>query len=93
MVTKKKLAPKKSTTRKKKPVPVPRTALHSPTIDMPRFYQDVTPQQYFGVASNYGWEGPIIAASASIHAPVPVPARPVLRIRTAAAPIATCQEP
>ena len=85
MVTKRKLAPKKSAARKKKPMPMPmpRMHLHSPSIDLPHFYQNVTPQQYFGVASNYGWEGPSIVASASLRNPLPVPARPVLRIRTA----------
>ena len=81
MVTKKKPATKRSVARKMKPVP--HTHRHRPSIDLPHFYQNVTPQQYYGVVSNYGWEGPSIVDSPSVRPSQSVPARPVLRIRTA----------
>lgn len=81
MVTKRKSVTKKNIARKKKPVP--RMHLHSPSTDLPRFHQNVTPQQYYGIVSNYGWEGPSIVDSASVRPAQPVPATPALRIRTA----------
>ena len=56
--------------KKKATVRKPRKTRAS--LDMSHaFYPAITPEQYFGIVSQYGWEGPSVAASSSLH---PLPA-------------------
>ena len=34
------------------------------------FHPAITPQQYFGIHSNYGWEGPSVDEGSAVHPPV-----------------------